>query len=538
MKVTPNVFRQRCVWLGLVCMVFVLPTGCATTTGSPMLWALDEAGFVNPRDRYTKTHYVTEADIIRITLNTLYLKYIHRDALNPFDAKLQVLAYTEVYDSPETEEPYRAVIFNSEANEDTVLGSIDRLIYGPIQFKGHPIRIRLFVVELDKKDNEKAAQILQAIGSAVSAAQPEAGPAVAVGLEIGKVLTSFNKDDYELQADITFHPTAPEATREIPLITAKALGVPESDRKEHRATLYPQYGNQVNAALRSGHYLLVKAEDPKRKADDLSKLREYLAADFFTYDDDKRETILIFKGGYLWLDSYAADGYDCKGKRLPQADTPEAPETEETSEPETESEDEESSDKAEEEPSPEADQRLFCESGFYDEKTYAVFGIEIGGREADETKMREVAVKQFSDVASLLQDDNHQRILDGINLVGQRTSASLRARQVVGAQNQRVKLDASYRETPAFVAGLIEKLIGEEEKERVDDPKTPEDETYARELNASLLRAIESTVQGFPLSSTLDAGNWEGISSVKEKTRTDPAVLEHVGSGMFRWKPE
>jgi len=485
--------------------------GNAGITGSPMLWSIDQAGYIRPRDLQLKGHYITEADVITISLNTIYLKYIKKEFA---DRNSHILIYTEVFDSPEEAAPYRTVVFNQEdQGEDSFLGVTDRIIYGPVRFKGFPVRVKLYVIELDKKDNEARVKVLDAIGSAVSAAQPQYAFAAHAGVSIGKILTAFNKDDYELRADMTFHPAGLGGDTSIKFVKPKDIGLKEDERIEK----YPQFPNALNVPLRSGHYLLAKVESSERKdAKDVSKIREYLASSIFDYTNDagddgpEGENVLLLKSGYLWLDSICEpEEGEPRSPALNEApmDPPAGNGTEE----------------AEDEWEP-------CGTRIYDEKTYAVFSIRHGGTESDETKAREASAKQFAAVAGLLQSDSSEQIISGINSAGQSIVAELKARQLVNTQNRKVELDSAYRESSDFVVGYIDRLIGSAESEKVDS-------VYSRQLNASILRAIESTVRGFPLSSDLDSANLTGIDSVKKQISESPGTVKYEGNGIFRWKP-
>lgn len=59
--------------------------------------------------------------------------------------------------------------------------------------------------------------------------------------------------------------------------------------------------------------------------------------------------------------------------------------------------------------------------------------------------------------------------------------------------------------------------------------------TYARSLNASLLRIIESCVLGLPLRSELDADNFSGTCDIVTKAA---GAIKASGKddGLFRWE--
>ena len=145
--------------------------------------------------------------------------------------------------------------------------------------------------------------------------------------------------------------------------------------------------------------------------------------------------------------------------------------------------------------------------------------------------MRAVANEQFDKISGLLQGDTSEQVIEGIQAVGQRAAAAARAHHIISAQNHRVKNNAAYRENPDFILGFIDGLIG---KEPIPSPGSPADKNYARDLNAALLRAIESTVRGFPLSSDLDGANWDEIKRIKSEASQKITHMED-SVGVFKW---
>jgi hypothetical protein len=479
-----------------VCILFgIVNTGCnESITGSPMVFSIDKAGFVRDRDQYLTNHYITEADVVTISLNTLFIKYIKQDMSLGGN---QLLVYSEVYDSPEDARPYSTIIFNQKHQpENAILGLVDRVIYGPAKFKGYPIRIKLFVVELDKKDNELTKRILQSIGEVVSTAQPELGPAVGVGVAFGNILSAFNEDDYELRADITFHPTSciPYPAR---YLEPNDLGL-GSEVEEDRAEIFPQFENAKNLPLRSGHYLVSKVEGKKRfLAEDISQMYEYLPTDSFEYSEDwgESEKVLLYKGGYLWLDTFEL----------------------------------------------ERGEYVISEVTKYTEKTYAILAVRHGGQEGNEAKMRAVAKTEFEAIKGLLQEDNHREILAGFESIGKNIAADIMSKQIVNTLNKRVARQSDFRKKPEFLIGYIRELISNEENSKgkriIDNDKMGE--AYAARLNASLLRIIESTCVDFPLSSLLDSDNWSDIERIKKEAMDEGRITLKEGTeGLFVWNKE
>lgn len=457
-------------------------------TGSPMLYAIDKAGFIRNRDQYLNNHHIVDTDVIRITFNTLYIKYIKPELELRGN---QLLIYSEVFDSPQDSEPQRTVIYNEKHQpQGAFIGVADRVIYGPVKFKGFPIRVRLFVIELDKEDNETKKEILKTIGNIAKTAQPQFAPFIGAGLAIGDILAAFNEDDYELRVDLTFHPLGTDTGVTSKLLSVQQIGVGNDD---FRAVKYPQAGNFTSVPMRTGSYLITKVESKDRPGtEELSTLTEYLPGSTFIYtpsepDDPEGEYVLLYKSGYLWLD------------RIIKKSDSESYETDETR--------------------------------IYDEKTYVVLSVQHGGKEADAQRIKAISNEEFQQISGILQGNNHQAIVDSISVIGQNAAAAVTIHRIVNAVNERVEDDANFRNKPEFVQEMIRKLIGNDEasqKVRTENP------VYAKQLNELLLNNINSTTRSFPLTGALHADQWESIEEIKQHVG-DEGKITHISNGIFKW---
>ena len=479
-------------------LVFSILGGCSLfdqqyITGSPMIFAIDRSGFIREREEHLAGNPVTEADVITVTLNTLFLKHIKQEAELKGN---QILVYAEVLDTVEESNPQRVVLFNQRHQPDeSFLGLADRVIYGPAKFKGQPLRIQLFVVELDKEDNAFKKQMLDSIGGIITTANPTQAAVVEPGIALGKLFAAFDDDDFELRVDFTLHPW-----RDDPLVTRnklspKQLGVSKDDP---RAKYSGIRGNYLNTPLREGHYLISKRESPKRfdfdedltPAQVIETSYEYLPGKCFTYEKDELpgmeggDYVLSYRGGYLYLDRVKND---CK-----------------------------------------EDKWKLGETVMYTEKTYAVISVRTGGAASDEAKRRQVSQKYSEQIQGLLQTTQHETIMKLTQELGAVTSGVLSADKVIDAQNDIVARDPEYRNDPDFVVGMINKLISVE-------PSGEADKIIAKQHNEQLINAIESTTQRFPLNHRLSADDWAAIVQTKTKAGQDGAVC-HKKYGIFVWQ--
>lgn len=190
-----------------------LLTACSTQhviTGEPLVYGLKpDTGEILDRDTpdLGNTNLVTphKGEIITLVLNNVFIKYL-REIGSP-----HVLVYAQVFDDG-TDNPDTAVtkvLYNERNSPEGVnLGLADRVLYGPTPFKGFPLRIKLFIVELDKEQKELASKIIDAVGATAAAAKPEAAPAITVAVTIAKAINAMNEDDFELRFDMTLYPVS------------------------------------------------------------------------------------------------------------------------------------------------------------------------------------------------------------------------------------------------------------------------------------------------------------------------------------------
>ncbi|WP_447598239.1 hypothetical protein [Nitrospira sp. Nam80] len=177
-------------------------------TGEPLVYGIaSDKGQVLDRDTpdTTNTSLVIphKGEIITLVLNTAFIKYLKGGA-SP-----HVLVYAQIFDdgTDNADTAVTKVLYNERNSPEGVnLGLADRVLYGPTPFKGFPLRIKLFVVELDKEQKELASKIIDAAGTTAATAKPEAAPAIAVAVAIAKGINAMNEDDFELRSDLTLFP--------------------------------------------------------------------------------------------------------------------------------------------------------------------------------------------------------------------------------------------------------------------------------------------------------------------------------------------
>lgn len=197
-----------------------------------------------------------KGEMITIVVKSIFARFL-RDIGSP-----HVLVYAQVSDDggfdPASEST--VLIYNHDAQPaGQSLGLSDRVIYGPTPFKGHPINIKLFIVELDKEDKQKTSQLLSTLGSVGGAMAPQAAPALGIFVQIAESLNALNEDDFELRFDMTLHPSG--------TIGAAALGA-SSNAAAVGANL-TRIGKPISrvTSLQFGEYAIIKRELRARAGD-------------------------------------------------------------------------------------------------------------------------------------------------------------------------------------------------------------------------------------------------------------------------------
>lgn len=177
-------------------------------TGEPLVYGIAATtGQILDRDTpdTANTNLVVphKGEIIALVVDNIFIKYL-KEVGSP-----HVLIYAQVFDdgTDNSDTAVTKVLYNERNSPEGVnLGLADRVLYGPTPFKGFPLRIKLFIVELDKEQKELASKIIDAVGTTAATAKPEAAPAIAVAVTIAKAINAMNEDDFELRFDMTLFP--------------------------------------------------------------------------------------------------------------------------------------------------------------------------------------------------------------------------------------------------------------------------------------------------------------------------------------------
>ncbi len=319
---------MKSVLASLFLLMIPLLAACSNQhviTGEPLVYGVKpETGELLDRDTSNSENanlvIPHKGEIITLVLNNVFIKYL-KEIGSP-----HVLVYAQVFDDG-TDNPDTAVtkvLYNERNSPEGVnLGLADRVLYGPTPFKGFPLRIKLFIVELDKEQKELASKIIDSVGSTAASAKPEAAPAIAVAVSIAKAINAMNEDDFELRFDMTLFPvsTIGKATtgdrvlddkhepsqrhgKDVSIVTPLRTGLHAIMKRELEARFKKdEYGLGVRA---QGQNITSQSQNNDCGVE-VSKLDFDYSQQFFTssYADSSGgqytvDEVLRYEGGYLY----------------------------------------------------------------------------------------------------------------------------------------------------------------------------------------------------------------------------------------------
>ncbi|UCE52430.1 MAG: hypothetical protein JSV31_24740 [Desulfobacterales bacterium] len=510
--------------------VFCLTMGCIThkqqlITGEPEFYSIKpDTGAIYDRDVIPKWENTSsgiiphKGEIITLVVNNVFIRYLKETFGNP-----HVLVYAEVYDDGK-DDPSTAVsklIFNQINQPPGVnLGIADRIIYGPTAFKGFPIRIRFFIVELDKEQKKMASNILDAAANIASAAKPEAAPVVGVGLRIAKLLNALNQDDFELRFDLTLYPVDVAAVSKIEDARLNQL---IQDKK----VFISRVGKQISPVmpLRTGEFLIIKRElaerfpDKEKTGDALSSFLEFDWAQrgfINPYTTTAGNTIyaqeiIVYQGGKLYrviqkLLDPAKPGEKPEDKEIPSAIV-----------------------RLQHGPNKYAD--INIGPGYRQrlkDQTYVILSMLNGlpaGISADE--LRAGSERDMARIRSLLDNPDETptlgRLEGQVNDLASSVLAVIQNRRIAEAASKRVGRDPKFRQSPDYPEFWIQQL-----RSIKDLDEKNQDYRNAVAINSSILETLNDLFINIPLIDPTDKDKIDKLKAL-QKIEHFAAAKDKIG---------
>ncbi|MFN0136281.1 MAG: hypothetical protein ACKVS9_09215 [Phycisphaerae bacterium] len=130
---------------------------------------------------------------LSISINRAFVKY-----LADIDANKELLAFVEVKDHADGK-TYKRVFFDDEfVAEGAYLNFSNATVYGPRVYRGYPITVSFYVVELDQKENAVALEVVQQLKQTVAMAGAQVAPVSSLLFDFLSALIRANVDDREM----------------------------------------------------------------------------------------------------------------------------------------------------------------------------------------------------------------------------------------------------------------------------------------------------------------------------------------------------
>jgi hypothetical protein len=513
------------VWSAIL-LIFVFVAGCPTKqhliTGEPEFYSIKpDTGTIYDRDvipqwKNTSSGIVPhKGEIITLVVNNIFIRYLKETIGSP-----HVLVYAEVYDDGK-DDPGTVVsklIFNQINQPQGVsLGIADRIIYGPTAFKGFPIRIKFFIVELDKEQKKMASNILDAAASIASAARPEAAPAVGVGLRIAKLLNALNQDDFELRFDLTLFPLDMTTTYKM---DDSKLNELIQDKKP----LISRVGKQVSPVmpLQTGEFLIIKRELAERFPDNKGEaLPSHLEYDWAQrgflglYNTTEGNTIhaqeiIVYQGGKLYrVIQKLIDPANPEGKEIPNASV-----------------------RLQHGPNKYTD--IGIGPGYRQrlkDQTYVILSVLNGlpaGISADE--LRAGSERDLTRIRSLLDNPDETptlaRLEGQVNDLASSVLSVIHNRRIAEAASKRVGRDPTFRQKADYPEFWIKQL-----RTITDLDENNQEFRNAVAINSSILETLNDLFINIPLS---DPADKDKIDKLKALQKEEHYTVVETKIGLFK----
>ena len=176
--------------------------GCASTTGQVESLETDKHGDLSVDPPTDAGVAITKGDVFSIRLTSVFVRHLREIG----DGEL--LIYMEVFDKQPDDRArlVKTLVKEVRQPEGFLVNQRDRLAYGPIEFNGRPVRIRLIVIELDRKDNEVMSAVIKTAAQIGATSSPSFAPFAGTVTSVGDLFLALNTDDRELVYDFTLYP--------------------------------------------------------------------------------------------------------------------------------------------------------------------------------------------------------------------------------------------------------------------------------------------------------------------------------------------
>lgn len=496
--------------------------------------------------------FITKGDTISIQLSSVYVHQSKGIGGREF------LVYAEIYDKqPDDREQLVKVLFKESNQADGfVLNMSERLMFGPIVFTGRPIRIRLFVIELDKEENEITAEIIKQSARVAAAFQPSLAPFTGLATTMGDLFSTLNQDDIELQFDMTLYPHTHSAG---PHLRTGSIALIKTENPRRPTRFTSALGGLLTKSMKED--LLNRPESwtpasDREMRDEFGRPVSRQVEDFaelFMYDhaavghplrssrDVYAWNVLRVMGGRLWLQTVAFEllsDAEEKNRRFGLSDERMGSSEQHRPTNVRFREYKMGGVDFQELIMPTGEKYRLGQRTLYREKTHAVITFSRGGEPVERSLFEELSLADRETLNQALQPAvTSERINEILGRLGDELVKVAEHRRTVRQAN--AKVGRTNRLTGGFPAAFLKQLatvagvpqlgvvfdtLGSSEKAR----------------NESILEVVGSMVEGFPYTGA-DAANPEVIDLLRNLTEEyfapNRSALAPGGDGTFQFVP-
>lgn len=203
-------------------------------------------GTQNPSSGIVASNTISENDVISVSINQAFIStFTEGFGSNPFHSRDntqgEIAIVATVYEMADKKsidfehESGRLIYYSADQRRNHFCNFVNIPIYGPKTYKGTPLVLKLYILELDTEKSEVQALIGE-LAKLGAKAHSSASPILGILDQMGRVLlnASASQNDLEFSFVCTFTPetnAAPEGVRQFPLEEGNYVFIREEFRE-------------------------------------------------------------------------------------------------------------------------------------------------------------------------------------------------------------------------------------------------------------------------------------------------------------------
>ena len=182
---------------------------------------------------------VTNDDLVLLSLDSAFIKYFKEGGGE--DRKGEIV-FVLSFDAGSTRKDSFVAYSSAGQTLGSFLAASNWPVMGPLKIDGSHLKLRLVMIELDRVENERVAQVTRSLIQTAGQLQPQLAPFVPVAQKTVDAIIRMNGDDVILDQRFALQRVDPESTSEgevsslsgLPLLYGKYVLVLQEDRLVNR----------------------------------------------------------------------------------------------------------------------------------------------------------------------------------------------------------------------------------------------------------------------------------------------------------------